>query len=41
MSLIENLYEIKNEGVDKFLENQKEKYKCSKCGGVICVHNKK
>jgi len=41
MSLNENLYEIKNEGLDKFLENQKEKYKCSKCGGVICVHNKK
>lgn len=40
-SLIENLNEIKNDGIDKFLENQKKKYKCSRCGGIICVHNKK
>jgi hypothetical protein len=41
MSMIENLNEIKKNGIDKFLENQREKYRCPKCGGVICIHNKK
>jgi len=41
MSMIESLNEIKNRGIADFLANQREKYKCSKCGGVICVHNKK
>lgn len=41
MSMIENLKFIKKEGMERFLEQQKEKYKCPKCGGVICVHNKK
>jgi ribosomal protein S27AE len=39
--MIENLNEIKNSGIDKFLKNQREKYRCPKCGGVICIHNKK
>jgi hypothetical protein len=41
MSMIENLNEIKKDGIDKFLKNQREKYRCPKCGGVICIHNKK
>jgi hypothetical protein len=41
MSMIENLNEIKKNGIDKFLKNQREKYRCPKCGGVICIHNKK
>lgn len=40
MSMIENLKMIKNEGFKKFLKQQKEKYSCPICGGVICVHNK-
>jgi hypothetical protein len=28
-------------GIKKFLQQQEEKYNCSKCGGVICVHNGK
>ncbi|MFA5054841.1 MAG: DUF3795 domain-containing protein [Dehalococcoidia bacterium] len=41
MSMIENLEFIRDKGMDKFLRWQAEKYKCPKCGGVICVHNKK
>jgi len=39
MSMIKNLKDIKKYGMDKFLKEQKEKYRCSECGGVICVHN--
>jgi len=41
MSMIENLEYIRDNGIDKFLKKQEEKYKCSECGGVICVHNGK
>jgi hypothetical protein len=41
MSMIDNLNEIKQGGVDAFLEKQREKYKCPGCGGVISVHNRK
>ncbi len=41
VSPIENLNNIKRDGIDKFLEHQEEKYKCSRCGGIICIHNKK
>lgn len=41
MSMIENLNEIRNRGITQFLANQRKKYKCPKCGGVICVHNRK
>ena len=41
MSTIDNLRYIKENGMKKFLQKQEKKYKCSKCGGVICVHNGK
>jgi hypothetical protein len=41
MSMIENLEFIMKQGMKKFLKSQEEKYKCPKCGSVICVHNKK
>ena len=41
MSMLENLAFIKNNGIDAFIVQQTEKYKCPKCGGVICVHRKK
>ena len=41
MSMIENLNFIKEKGIERFLEQQKEKYTCPKCGGIICVHTKK
>jgi hypothetical protein len=41
MSMKDNLEYIKKKGIDKFLEEQYRKYGCSKCGGLISVHNKK
>jgi len=41
MSMIENLKEIKENGVKKFLKKQEKKYKCPECGNTICVHNRK
>jgi hypothetical protein len=37
MSMIENLYYIKEHGMKDFLEKEKENWKCEKCGGLICV----
>ena len=39
MSMIENLKFIKEKGIDKFLEKEKEKWKCPECGGIISCHN--
>jgi transposase len=41
MSMIENLQELKEKGMETFLENQERKYKCPKCGDIICVHDGK
>jgi hypothetical protein len=41
MSMLENLEFIKNNGIDAFIAQQEAKYKCPKCGGVICVHRKR
>jgi ribosomal protein S27AE len=41
MSLIENLKYIKENGIDAFLETEKQKRTCPSCGAVICVHNKR
>jgi hypothetical protein len=38
MSPIANLENIKNFGLGAFIENERERWKCPKCGGVICVH---
>jgi hypothetical protein len=38
MSMIENLKYIKESGVRKFLQNEKTRWACQKCGGTICVH---
>ena len=40
MSMIKNLEFIKENGIDLFLKQQEEKYKCPNCCGVICIHNK-
>jgi len=40
-SPIDNLKYIKKYGMKKFLAEEREEWKCSKCGGVICVHNGK
>ena len=38
MSMIENPESIKKIGLSAFIENEKERWRCIKCGGVICVH---
>ena len=38
MSMIENLENIKNFGIRKFIKNEEVRWACSKCGGKICVH---
>jgi hypothetical protein len=39
MSMIENLKFIKENGMEKFLEDQEEKWKCQNCGELISCHN--
>ena len=38
MSMIENLNNIKKLGIKKFVINEKLRWTCPKCGGIICVH---
>jgi hypothetical protein len=39
MSMIENLKNIKKQGTEQFLRQQKKKWTCQKCGKTICCHN--
>jgi hypothetical protein len=39
MSMIENLEFIGKHGMERFLEKERVKWRCLKCGGVICCHN--
>jgi hypothetical protein len=39
MSLIENLEYIRDKGIKKLLEREREKWRCPECGGTICCHN--
>lgn len=41
MSNLENLEQIKTIGIERFISAQYGKYRCSKCGGVISIHNEK
>jgi hypothetical protein len=36
--MIENLENIKELGIRKFVRNEKVRWSCSECGGTICVH---
>ena len=38
MSMVENLENIRNIGVQKFAANEKKRWACSACGGTVCVH---
>ena len=38
MSMIENLAIIQNHGIQFFLQQQEEKFRCSACGVTVCVH---
>jgi hypothetical protein len=39
MSMIENLKFIEENGIEKFLEKEKKKWKCPDCNGTISCHN--
>nr|NQU91206.1 DUF3795 domain-containing protein [Bacteroidota bacterium] len=41
MSMIENLKEIRENGMVSFLENQDSKYKCHSCNLLVSVHSGK
>jgi hypothetical protein len=38
-SFLENLETIKKDGIEKLLKNQRKKWRCSGCEGMICCHN--
>jgi len=38
MSMIENLGNIKKFGIEKFVETEQNRWKCSECGVLLCVH---
>lgn len=39
-SLIESSEYVRQHGLEAFMEQQKEKYTCLKCGGVISIHDR-
>ena len=39
MSMVENLEYIRDNGIERFLEKEEEKWKCPECGETICCHN--
>ena len=41
MSVKDNLRFINDKGITKFITEQYKKYRCSKCGGLISIHNRK
>ncbi|MFC1536172.1 DUF3795 domain-containing protein [Candidatus Neomarinimicrobiota bacterium] len=38
MSMIENLENIKGNGIRKFVKSEKARWACPECGGTVCVH---
>ena len=36
--MLENLEAIRKHGIRKFVKTEKERWTCSDCGGIICVH---
>jgi hypothetical protein len=38
MSMIENLETIRESGLGRFVRKERERWACSFCGGVVCVH---
>lgn len=38
MSMIENLENIKKFGIMQFIRNEEEKWKCPKCGELLCAN---
>ncbi len=38
MSMIENLENIKRSGIRSFITQEKNRWACSRCGDILCVH---
>ena len=38
-SPMQNLKDIRSMGMEAFLEQQRKRFTCAKCGGPICIHN--
>lgn len=38
MSMLENLENIKKLGIKKFVKSEQKRWKCPKCGELLCVH---
>lgn len=38
MSMIDNLVDIRDFGIRRFLRNEHRRWTCTRCGGTICVH---
>lgn len=38
MSMLENLEHIKKSGLKEFVTSEQERWKCKKCGELLCVH---
>jgi hypothetical protein len=38
MSMVENLERIRDVGLDAFVAQECERWKCAECGSLICVH---
>lgn len=38
MSMIENLENIQKSGIRNFVKSEKTRWKCKRCGNIICVH---
>jgi uncharacterized OB-fold protein len=36
--MLENLKNIKELGIRRFVKNEKDRWSCRECGGIICVH---
>jgi Zn finger protein HypA/HybF involved in hydrogenase expression len=41
MSMVSNLRELEENGMEAFLKIQEAKYKCPECSDVISVHDRK
>ncbi|MFX0029561.1 MAG: DUF3795 domain-containing protein [Candidatus Hermodarchaeota archaeon] len=39
VNIVKNLKRIKENGVEKWLQEQKLHYTCPECGGEICIHD--
>ncbi|MCJ7734585.1 MAG: hypothetical protein MUP11_08550 [Anaerolineales bacterium] len=38
MSMLENLKSIEDNGIRAFVRNEKVRWSCPDCGGILCVH---